>query len=58
MTVPVYVVEETNGNPRILQQQNNGTYVVITHGAGEKTTDDLVRLVGFANDWINMEDEA
>lgn len=58
MSAPVYVVEETNGNPRILQQQNNGTYVVITHGAGEKTTDDLVRLVGFANAYVDEEDEA
>lgn len=58
MTVPVYVVEETNGNPRILQQQNNGTYVVITHGAGEKTTDDLVQLVIYANAYLEQEDEA
>lgn len=58
MSAPVYVVEETNGNPRILQQQNNGTYVVITHGAGEKTTDDLVQLVIYANAYLEQEDEA
>lgn len=54
----MYVVEETGSNPRILQQQSNGTYVVITHGAGDKTTEDLVRLVGFANSYLEQEDEA
>lgn len=58
MSAPTYVVEETNGNPRILQRSTTGTYVVITHGAGEKTTDDLVRLVTCANIYLEQEDEA
>lgn len=50
-----YIVEVTNGNPRILQRQTNGTYEVITHGAGEKTVDDLLTLVERANDWVDSQ---
>lgn len=45
-----YVIEESNGNPRILQRQSNGTYTVLTHGAGEKTVDDLIVMVNLANE--------
>ncbi|QIG58555.1 hypothetical protein SEA_HUBBS_10 [Microbacterium phage Hubbs] len=59
MTVPMYIVEERGGsNPAILQQNSNGTYTVLTHGAGEKSIDDLIRLVGFANSYLEEEDEA
>ena len=43
-----YIVEKRNGNPAIHQLNNDGTYEVLTHGAGEKTINDVVELVRYA----------
>ena len=44
-----YIVEKRNGNPAIHVQNPDGSYEVLTHGAGEKTFEDVMELVRLAN---------
>lgn len=46
-----YIVQNDGGNPRILQRNDSdGTYATLTHGAGEKSIEDLAVLVDMANE--------
>ena len=44
-----YVVERSNGNPKILAKDSDGLFFVIAYGAGDDRIPDLVELVRLAN---------
>lgn len=45
-----YIIEKGNGNPKIMQRDEDGTYRVIGFGAGAESLGDLMVLVQEAND--------
>ena len=46
-----YIIEKTNsGNPRILEQTEDGAYMPIGFGAGENSLAALMSLIRAAND--------
>lgn len=52
----MYVVEnQSNGSPRLLKFQDDGTYEVIAY-ATSKEIDDLVSLAREANAWYEDEE--
>ena len=44
-----YIIEIGNGNPKILEQKEDGTFAVIGLGAGENNLDPVKELVRLAN---------
>ena len=50
--MPKYIIESRNGNPAICELQDDGTYVQIAFGTGEKRIQDLLILVNLANSAI------
>lgn len=55
---PKYIVmNDTSGNPKVLVKGQDGTYAVLTYGAGEKSLADVIELVDLANMQVRQEEE-